>query len=337
MTPELRSEEEPLSHSTPASIEQQSDASTASLSYPDDNPSSRVPHIGHALLFLILTVFCLFLAQLALLLLPHHAATVNLTRVIQPKSLLAAQAVVYVVALIASFFFFPVLWTRSFLEGINWNGARALRYAFRLIPLGLAVGLAVQAISTLIPMPKSIPMDDFFRTPSDIWLVAAFGTLLAPLFEEITFRGFLLPAFAIAFDWTNARLRNLSTTIGAKLAGAEPPSHPAIFPEDASAGLAPNTGNLFFRSRGAIIAASLLSSGLFALLHGEQIAHAWGGLAVLFSVSLVLTAVRIKSKSVACSTLVHASYNLSVFITLFVGTSGFRHLDHLGLFLPHIR
>jgi membrane protease YdiL (CAAX protease family) len=47
-------------------------------------------------------------------------------------------------------------------------------------------------------------------------------------------------------------------------------------------------------------------------------------------VSLVLTTIRVRSKSVACSTVVHASYNLSVFITIFIATGGFRHLDRMA-------
>ena len=83
------------------------------------------------------------------------------------------------------------------------------------------------------PCPKSIPMDDFFRTPSDVWLVTAFGTLLAPLFEEILFRGFLLPAFAIAYDWLSlprtpaARERWHSPTNSPRRASSSPPSSPA--------------------------------------------------------------------------------------------------------------
>ena len=66
------------------------------------------------------------------------------------------------------------------------------------------------------------------------------------------------------------------------------------------------------------------------MLHAQQLAHAWGALIVLFCVSLVLTFVRIRMRSVACSVLVHACYNLSVFIALFVVTGGYRHLDRLA-------
>ncbi|HEY8997275.1 MAG TPA: CPBP family intramembrane glutamic endopeptidase, partial [Edaphobacter sp.] len=71
------------------------------------------------------------------------------------------------------------------------------------------------------------------------------------------------------------------------------------------------------------------SSMLFALLHAEQLAHAWVALFVLFCVSVVLTLVRIRTHSVACTTLVHASYNASVFLTMFIATGGYRHLERM--------
>jgi membrane protease YdiL (CAAX protease family) len=46
-------------------------------------------------------------------------------------------------------------------------------------------------------------------------------------------------------------------------------------------------------------------------------------------VSLVLCAVRIRTGSVAASAFVHSCYNLSVFVSLFVATGGFRHLDKM--------
>ena len=39
--------------------------------------------------------------------------------------------------------------------------------------------------------------------------------------------------------------------------------------------------------------------------------------------------VRVRTRSVACSALVHACYNLSVFIVLFLVTGGYRHLERI--------
>ena len=55
----------------------------------------------------------------------------------------------------------------------------------------------------------------------------------------------------------------------------------------------------------------------------------WAALLALFSISLVLTFVRIKTGSVAASTLVHASYNFFDFLLLCIATGGYRHLDRL--------
>jgi membrane protease YdiL (CAAX protease family) len=271
---------------------------------PGPGVPARVPHIGHAILFVSFATAMLFVFSALLVGLSHPAdAQKIVTSMMKPKLLISVQALAYIVTLTASFFFFPLLWHRPFGTGIQWNFATARRNAWKLIPIGLISGFAVQAISSLIPVPKSIPMDDFFRTPSDVWLVTAFGTLIAPMAEEICFRGFLLPAFAIAYDWLSL------------------PKTPAARERWRI------TTNL---TPAALVFAAVVSSIFFVVLHAEQLAHAWAALAVLFVVSLILTAVRVRTRSVASSTLVHASYNASVFLTLFIATGGYRHLERLA-------
>jgi membrane protease YdiL (CAAX protease family) len=142
-----------------------------------------------------------------------------------------------------------------------------------------------------------LPIDDFFRTSADVWMVALFGTLVAPLFEELAFRGFLLPSLASAWDWVRG-----SGEIEAPVQGWSPPALEASF---------------------------ILTSVAFALVHADQLAHAWAPLSVLFGVSLVLCGVRLWTKSLAASTFLHATYNGTIFTILFFGTDGFRHLDKI--------
>ena len=268
---------------------------------PDDYTPRRIPHLGHAFLFVCIAGLVLLLAQaifLGIFRPPHASGSATLV----PKLLVTSEAIAYITTLIASWAFFPLLWHRTFAEGIQWNLAAARRNAFKLIPLGFVLGFTVQAISSLIPVPKSIPMDDFFRTQSDIWLVTAFGTLLAPIFEEICFRGFLLPAFAIAYDWLSL------------------PRIP-IAHERWKA-----TTNI---TAPALIFSAILTSIFFALIHAAQLAHTWAAVLVLFCVSLVLSLVRVRTQSVACSALVHACYNLCVFVALFLATGGYRHLERM--------
>jgi uncharacterized protein len=271
---------------------------------PPPEPPVRIPHLGHAALFLAITGVFLLLIQLVLLGVSHPPAVPGKapTDGMSTKFLVGSEALSYLATLAVSWFVFPLFWKRSFPAGIQANLDAARRNAIRLIPLGLVLSVTVQAISSLVSLPKNIPMDKFFRTPSDIWFVAAFGTLLAPLFEEILFRGFLLPAFAIAYDWLSL------------------PRTPAAREQW-------HQSNKL--TRPALVFSAVLTSILFAALHGQQIAFAWPVLLLLFCVSLVLSYVRLRLRSVMASTLIHVSYNATIFVFAFFATGGFRHLDKI--------
>src|SRR6185503_15003432 len=152
-----------------------------------DYTPRRIPHLGHAFLFVAFAFLLLLFVQAVVLGFAHPVldAHKNVTAVLHPKLIVASEMLAEGLTLLAAFFFFPLLWHRTFSEGIQWNFAAARRNLLKLIGVGLILGWTVQAISSLIPMPKSIPMDNFFHTPSDVWLVTLFGTLLAPVFEEI--------------------------------------------------------------------------------------------------------------------------------------------------------
>ena len=270
---------------------------------PPAEPPVRIPHLGHAALFLAIAGLFLLLIQLVLLGVSHAPAVAGkATDGMSTKFLVGSEALSYFATLAAAWLIFPLFWKRPFAQGIQANLDAARRNALRLIPIGIILSVTVQAISSLISLPKNIPMDKFFRTPSDIWFVAAFGTLLAPLFEEILFRGFLLPAFAIAYDWLSL------------------PRTPAAYEQWRS-------NNKL--TRPSLVFSAVLTSILFAALHGQQIAFAWPVLLLLFSVSLILSYVRLRLRSVMASTLIHVSYNATIFIFAFIVTGGFRHLDKI--------
>jgi membrane protease YdiL (CAAX protease family) len=271
---------------------------------PPAEPPVRIPHLGHAALFLAIAGSFLLLVQLLFLGFNHPAIGARgAAGAMSPKFLIGSEALSYLATLALSWFIFPLLWKRPFAEGIQANPDAARRNAIRLIPIGLLLSVTVQATSSLISLPKNIPMDDFFRTPSDIWLVAAFGTLLAPLFEEVLFRGFLLPAFAIAYDWLSL------------------PRTPAAHEQWRS-------NNKL--TRPSLVFSAVLTSILFAALHGQQTAFTWPVLVLLFCVSLVLSYVRLRLRSVMASTLIHISYNATIFLFAFIVTGGFRHLDKIA-------
>jgi uncharacterized protein len=268
---------------------------------PPADPPSRIPHLGHALLLLGITAIYLLAIQLVLLGVGHAAPAKPAAN--SAKFLVGSEALSYIATLFTAWLVFPLLWKRSFAEGLQLNPDAARRNALRLIPIGLTLSVAVQAISSLISLPKSIPMDDFFHTRSDVWLVTAFGILVAPFFEEVLFRGFLLPAFAIAYDWLS-------------------------LPRTPAAREAWHTTNKL--TRNSLIFSTVLTSILFALIHGFQTAFTWPVLALLFCVSLILSYVRLRLRSVMASTLIHVSYNTTIFLFAFIATGGYRHLEKLA-------
>lgn len=58
---------------------------------------------------------------------------------------------------------------------------------------GIALALAVQFVGNFLPIPKQLPIEEMFRSRPTAFAVMAFGILVAPLAEEIFFRGLLLP------------------------------------------------------------------------------------------------------------------------------------------------
>jgi uncharacterized protein len=266
----------------------------------DHGPARRIPHAGHAILFFSLAFLMVVLCQLAIFTLAH----IRLESALQHPGLgLASQALAYVLTLAASAWLFPHLWDVSFSQGIHWNFLAARRYWYWIVGGGVLLSAAAQASLQLLPAPKTTTFDSILTTPHAAWLLMAFAVLLAPLTEELAFRGFLLPALATAYDW--------------------------LALERSPAGL-DRWQRSSLHSTSALVFSAIFSSIPFALLHADQLAHAWGVLGVLYGVSLVLSFVRIRTHSLACSTLMHATYNFSIFVVILISTSGFRHLDKLS-------
>lgn len=78
-------------------------------------------------------------------------------------------------------------------EALRWNWPHNWR-AYLLG--GIALEICLLPLAYLLPMPKHVPIDQFFRTARDAYILSLFGVLFAPLFEELFFRGLLYPVLA---------------------------------------------------------------------------------------------------------------------------------------------
>lgn len=287
---------EPVPRDQPLDVQHDTDPAS------DHSIARRIPHMGHALLFLALIVACFFFWIVLLALVFHKQ--MGPSAGMQGKIYVAAasQALAYAMTLAIAFPLFPLLWHRSFLQGISWTWRQARLYWWQLLLAGAALSAGAQLSEHLIKAPKGTEIIELFRNPVAAWLTAGLGGLLVPVFEEIAFRGFLLPAFAIAYDWlslerTPAARQRWQQTTGITL--------------------------------GAWIFASIVSSALFVALHGSQLHWAYGPLAVLFLPSLVFCFVRVRFQSVAAASLVHVAYDSLIFLEIFISTGAFRHLEKL--------
>ena len=81
----------------------------------------------------------------------------------------------------------------SFWRAIEWNFPSG---ALAFIGLGVVLSIAIQAASLVLPFPKELPVDKYFSSATGAYLMAIFGITVAPLMEELFFRGFLFPALA---------------------------------------------------------------------------------------------------------------------------------------------
>jgi uncharacterized protein len=272
----------------------------------------RIPNLGHTILFFLVAIVVLLLTSVsafAVVMGLHLMGTETPEQLLrEPRLLIPSMAAAYLIAGAIVWAIFTYLWQRPFAEGLHWNFFVVRRRWVSLLAGGVILSLAVQLLSNFLPIPKTLPIDDFFRTPADVWMVALFGTLVAPVCEELAFRGFLLPSLASAWDWLR----------GLRPASDEP--------------AAPDRGTPYDPrwSAAALVVSCTITSVAFALVHADQLAHAWAPLAVLFTVSLVLCGVRLWTHSLAASTLIHATYNGTIFTILFFGTGGFRHLDKIS-------
>lgn len=112
-------------------------------------------------------------------------------------------------------------------EAIHWNKPVG-SIAFTALGAGAVLGFCSELASSVLQRwtPKTLPIEQFFTTPASGYLLAAFGVLVAPLVEELFFRGFVYPAVA---RWTGATVSVLITAAGfaalhgAQLAYAWPP------------------------------------------------------------------------------------------------------------------
>lgn len=122
---------------------------------------------------------------------------------------LAEQLLFYVMLFSALRLVFLAQYERPFWRSLGW---RPMRFPPTTIVLfGIATALGVALVSAAIHTPDAPnPMTEMMRDRSSLILMAIFGVTIAPLCEELAFRGFLQPLLS----------RSLGAALGIVLSAA---------------------------------------------------------------------------------------------------------------------
>ena len=151
----------------------------------------RVPFWGYSDVFLIagLAIPCMFagwaVVKVVMLLLHLHAA-------VPAEEAVPEMVIGYGLLFGALALLFRIQYERPFWRSLGWMPARV--GFLRNVIFGLATAYMVALVGHLMRTPApSGPITEIMKGPSALVLVAVFGTTVAPLCEELAFRGFLQP------------------------------------------------------------------------------------------------------------------------------------------------
>jgi uncharacterized protein len=164
-------------------------------------PEPRDPAWGYRELLLILLAFFLSLlvcAGIGIVIarfLPAFQGMDTQQISLNPLFFVPAQFCAYLLTFIITRMLITVRAQQDFWKALRWE-MPAFEVRVVLAFSGVLLAMAVQFAGSLLPMPKGLPIQQYFREPQFAYIMAAFGLLIAPLIEEVFFRGLLFPVVA---------------------------------------------------------------------------------------------------------------------------------------------
>ena len=143
-----------------------------------------------------LTLIALVVVPLAIVMVAHafFYKKTSLTEIAKiPELVMIAQVLVYAIV------FALMRWRvdergQEFWEAIRWNWPQARWGGFLL--LGVVLYFVLIGLGQVLPIPRNLPIDQFFQTARQASIVSIVAVALAPFMEELFFRGILYPVLA---------------------------------------------------------------------------------------------------------------------------------------------
>jgi uncharacterized protein len=159
-------------------------------------PSFPVWTLGDVVRVLVVFLLSIFFtAVLAVMLasaLPAYRNATSAQIGTDPRVIVPPQIVTYLISVWFIYRMITMHYRANFWEAIHWRWPEKKWWMFLIG--GLVMSILLQMASHVLPIPKKLPIDDFFKTQSGVWIMALYGMLIAPFSEELFFRGILYPA-----------------------------------------------------------------------------------------------------------------------------------------------
>lgn len=111
------------------------------------------------------------------------------------RVILGAQFLSYIVLLFFMHHLVTRQYHRPFREAVRWIAPPGPSWAYYLTG-GVVLSFGVGILSRILPVPQALPIDKYFQDASSAWLMTIFGISMAPIVEELFYRGFLYPVLA---------------------------------------------------------------------------------------------------------------------------------------------
>ena len=184
-----------------ARIEVMQDASEDALPLPEIEAPREWPQWGWVdvgaafLIFAIVTIGVTVLGIAIAPKTPFFSGMSAAEVVKQPLFFIPTQLLSYVIAFLFVRVYITLKADEDFWVALHWKWPPVEGVLGNLL-LGVALAIIVLLLQTVVPMPKSLPIEEYFKERISAILMGAFAILVAPLAEEIFFRGLLLPVAA---------------------------------------------------------------------------------------------------------------------------------------------
>ncbi len=115
--------------------------------------------------------------------------------------LLPMQLVLYLFIYICFFLVFKFRYGKPVFASLGWRGT--IIHPVVLVVSGMALAIVVSVLAKLIHTPEvKSPIDEITKTPLSLAIFAVMAVTIAPLFEELFFRGFIQPLLSRTFGVT---------------------------------------------------------------------------------------------------------------------------------------